>query len=188
MITGLIQNWRLVVWRGILAILLGLTSFLWPGFGGLQLVITFGIYAMIDGLIAAGTGLTGSDRPLRLWGFILEGLVGITVGGLALALPGLAPWMPVVLIATWALLTGLLEMMAAIRLRDSIVNDWLLAWGGAISIALGVLAFFQPRPGDSTLIWAMGVYGLSFGMLLMMLGFGLRRKNRRSDRNFLRTT
>lgn len=188
MITGLIKNWRMVVWRGILAILLGLTSFLWPDFEGGRVMFVFGIYAVIDGVIAAVTGLTASERPGRRWAFLLEGLVGIATGAVVLALPGMAPWRHVELIAVWGVLTGLLEMVAARRLRDSVINEWLLAWGGASSIGLGVLALTQPQPGDSTVIWALGAYGLSFGMLLIMLGFALRRWNARSDRNFLPLT
>jgi uncharacterized membrane protein HdeD (DUF308 family) len=180
MSNGLIQNWRLVIWRGILAVLLGLFSFLWPGLNGPHMVSGFGLYALADGLITIGTGFKGRENPMRWWVFFLEGLVGIVVGVVALTWP-----LPVILIATWALLTGLLEMVAAIRLRDSVINEWLLAWGGAISIALGVLASFQPRPGDATLIWAMGAYGLSFGILLLLLGFGLRKRNMPSDRKFI---
>lgn len=186
MVNGLVRNWRLVVWRGILAILFGLGAILWPDIKGYQLVLLFGAYAVMDGLIAAGTSLARTGNPMGWWAFFLEGLVGTVAGVSALLQPNLTAWVPVLLIAVWAMTTGALEVTAAIRLRDSVINDWLLAWGGGISIALGILAFFQPQPGDGTLIWALGLYGLAFGLLLLALGFGLRRRNLPGNRRFLR--
>ncbi|MGE5252260.1 MAG: HdeD family acid-resistance protein [Bacteroidota bacterium] len=186
MANGLIRNWRLVIWRGILALVFGLVTFLWQDIQGYELVVTFGLYALADGLIAAGTSFVPTRNRIGRWAFLLEGLAGVGAGISVLVLPGLPTWMPVFLIAIWAMITGGLEILAAIRLRDSIINDWLLVWGGGISLALGILAFFQPQPGDGTLIWALGSYGLAFGILLMTLGFGLRRRNLPGDRSFLR--
>jgi uncharacterized membrane protein HdeD (DUF308 family) len=186
MAKGLIRNWRLVIWRGILAVTFGLVTFLWQDIKGYQLVMLFGVYALADGLIAAGTSFLRTNNLFGRWAFILEGMVGVAAGVSVLVKPGLPTWMPVFMIAIWAMITGALEIIAAIRLRDSVINDWLLVWGGGISLALGVLAFFQPQPGDGTLIWALGVYGLAFGILLLALGFGLRRRNLPGDRSFLR--
>src|SRR5688500_2622037 len=90
MVRTLSQNWWLVVLRGVLGILFGLLAFIWPGITWLTLVIMFGIYAIVDGLVAIGTGLARTRESSRWWTFLLEGLLNIGAGAAALIWPGLA--------------------------------------------------------------------------------------------------
>lgn len=174
MVRTLSQNWWLVVLRGVLGILFGLLAFVWPGITWLTLVIMFGIYAIVDGLVAIGTGFARSRESSRWWTFLLEGLINIGAGAAALIWPGLATLVILYVIATWAVFTGILEIIAAIRLRHEISNEWMLALGGVISIAVGVVLFFQPAAGSLAIIWIIGAYALIFGILLVILGFRLR--------------
>ena len=129
------RTWWLVVLRGVLAILFGLTAFVWPDITWVVLVLMFGIYTLIDGLVAIGTGLSRAKDSPRSWAFFVEGLISIAAAVVALIWPQLTGLIMVLVIATWAVLTGILEIVAAIRLRHEINNEWLLALGGIISIA-----------------------------------------------------
>jgi uncharacterized membrane protein HdeD (DUF308 family) len=171
---NLTQNWWMVVLRGLLAILFGLGAFLWPGVTWLTLVLLFGVYAVIDGVIAVATGLRHTKDSSRWWIFLLEGLVSIGAGVIAFLRPGLTAYVLLLLIAAWAIVTGVLEIVAAIRLRREITNEWLLAFGGLLSIVLGVVLFLQPVAGGLALIWMIGTYAILFGIVLITLGFRLK--------------
>jgi uncharacterized membrane protein HdeD (DUF308 family) len=175
MVRSLSQYWWLVVLRGVLAILFGILAFIWPEITLLTLIIMFGVYAVVDGLIAVGTGLARTKDSPRWWTFLLEGLISIAAGLVALIWPGLATFVLLYVIAAWAVFTGVLEIVAAVRLRHEITNEWVLALGGVISVALGLLLFFQPAAGTLAIIWIIAAYAVIFGILLIMLGLRLRK-------------
>ena len=154
----LARNWWLVVLREVLAILFGLTAFVWPDITWVVLVLMFGIYRLVDGLVAIGTGLSRTKDSPRWWAFLVEGLISIAAAVVALIWPQLTGLIMVLVIATWAVLTGILEIAAAIRLRHEINNQWLLALGGLVSIVLGVLLFLKPVAGGIAIIWTIAAY------------------------------
>ena len=174
MVTALSRNWWLVVLRGVLAILFGLAAFIWPGITLLTLIVIFGVYAIVDGVIAIVTGFSRTKDSPRWWTFLLEGLVSIGAGIVALVWPGLATLVLIYMIAFWAIFTGILEIAAAVRLRHEITNEWFLALGGVLSIGLGILLFLQPAAGSLAIVWLIAGYALIFGILLVILGIRLR--------------
>ena len=174
MTKSLSQNWWLVVLRGVLAILFGVSAILWPGITWLTLILLFGVYTIVDGSIAIWTGLSRTKESSRWWTFVLEGLLGIGAGIVALIRPDLATLVLIYMIAFWAVFTGILEIMAAIRLRNEITNEWFLALGGLLSIGVGILLFIQPAAGGLAIIWIIAGYALVFGILLVILGIRLR--------------
>ncbi len=174
---NLARNWWILIVRGILAILFGLAAFLWPGITFLVLVLFFGAYAFVDGLFAVVSGLSHMGDSRRWWVFVLEGLAGMAVGILTYIWPQAASLALLYVIASWAIVTGVLEIVAAIRLRREIQNEWLLALGGAASIIMGLILVVQPAVGGLALIWAMGGYALFFGLMLILLGFRLKSWN-----------
>ena len=173
--TSLTRNWWLVVLRGVMSILFGLTAIFWPGLTFLVLVLMFGIYAMADGVFAMLTGVVSSKYSPRWWVFLLEGVIGFAAGLIVILRPGLTAFALIAVIAAWAILTGILEIAAAIRLRREITNEWMLAFAGFVSIVLGVLLFFQPAAGGLVITLMIGSYALIFGIVLIILGFRLRK-------------
>lgn len=174
MVRSLSQNWWLLVLRGVLGILFGIAAFVWPGITLLTLIILFGVYAIVDGAVAVGTGLSRTKDSPRWWTFLVEGLLSIGAGVVALIWPGVTTLVLIYMIAGWAIFTGILEIVAALRLRHEITNEWMLALGGLISVALGVLLFFQPAAGSLAIVWTIASYAVIFGILLVVLGFRLR--------------
>lgn len=170
---SLTRNWWAIVLRGIAGILFGLITFFAPGISLAALVLLFGAYAFADGVLAIVTAVRrrGADR---WWLLLLEGLAGIAAGIVTLLWPGITAIALLYVIAAWALVTGVFEMAAAIRLRKVITGEWLLALSGVLSIALGVLLVLWPGPGALALVIWIGAYALVFGVLLVTLGIRLR--------------
>jgi len=174
---NLSRNWWLVALRGLLAILFGLIAFVWPGATWLALILLFGMYAIVDGIFAMISGVIRSRYSPRWWVFLLEGFISLAAGMFVLLRPGVAGLALVIVIAIWAVLTGILEVVAAIRLRREIRNEWMLGFAGFLSIVLGILMLLQPAAGGLVITLMLGSYALIFGILLIALSFRLRRLN-----------
>lgn len=174
MARSLSQNWWLVVLRGVLAILFGILAFVWPAITWLTLIVMFGVYAIVDGIIAIVSSFSRTKESPRWWMFLIEGLLGIGAGVVALVWPDVTSLVLIYMLASWAVITGILEIVAAIRLRNEISNEWMLGLSGLVSIGLGILLFFQPAAGGLAIIWTIAAYALIFGVLLVILGFRLR--------------
>jgi uncharacterized membrane protein HdeD (DUF308 family) len=102
-------------------------------------------------------------------------LLGIAAGIFTLLWPGMTALILLLFIAAWALVMGIFQVIAAIRLRKEIENEWLLGLSGVISMIFGVLMFLQPGAGALAVIWIIGAYAIFFGVLLIVLGLRLRR-------------
>ena len=167
------RNWWTLVLRGVLAVLFGVLAWVWPGLTLGVLVALFAAYALVDGvfaLIAAFSG-AGGERRLPL---VLEGVLSIGAGVVAIAWPDLTTLALLYVIAAWAIITGLFEILAAVELRREIDNEWLLGLAGVGSIVFGILLVVFPGTGALALVWLIGVYAILFGVLLIALGFRLR--------------
>jgi len=175
MMEVLARNWWALALRGLFAILFGLLAFAWPGLTLAALVILFGAYALVDGVFALLAAVRAAEAHERWWLFVLEGLAGIAAGLLTFMWPGITALALLYLIAWWAVITGIFEIAAAIRLRKEISGEWALGLGGAASVIFGLVLLFRPGVGALAVIWLIGTYAFVFGVLLLMLGFRLRR-------------
>ena len=169
------RNWWALALRGVAAIVLGLIALIVPAFMLLWLVLLFGAYALIDGIFAIVAGIRAAQRHERWWPFALEGLANIVVAIITFVMPAAAAFALLLLVAAWAILTGVLRIAAAIRLRREIQGEWLLILNGALSVVLGILLLVLPSAGLVTLVWLLGVYAIVFGAMLVGLAFRLRR-------------
>jgi uncharacterized membrane protein HdeD (DUF308 family) len=164
----------LLIVRGVLGVVIGLLAMLWPGVTIAVLVVIFGVYALIDGLSNLFHGLRPSRTHGPSWAMALQGFVGIAAGVVAFVWPGITAFAVVMLIGAWALVTGVLELIAAIRFRREVRGEWLLALSGLLSIAFGVLVFLFPAAGAVGIAWILGAYAAAAGVVLIVLGMRLR--------------
>jgi uncharacterized membrane protein HdeD (DUF308 family) len=170
----LAHNWWLLALRGLAAIIFGILAFIWPASTLLGLMILFGAFAFVNGILSLMLAAKAPKGYPRFGSLILGGILGIIAGVVTFFWPALTAAGLLILIAAWAILTGILEIVAAIRLRKEIVNEWLLALVGILSVIFGVLLLLQPAAGAVVLIWWIGAYALVFGILLLILAFRVR--------------
>lgn len=175
---GLAKWWWTLVVRGVIAIVFGLLAFVAPTFGIAMLVALFAVWALIDGVgsLLAGIRTRGQDRSW--WIEILEGVVSIAAGVVALLLPGFAAEVLVLLIAAWSIVTGVIEIALAVRLRRALEGEVWLALAGVASILFGGLILLFPAAGALSLVWLLGSFAIAFGAFLIMLGWRLRNVDR----------
>jgi uncharacterized membrane protein HdeD (DUF308 family) len=172
-IDTLAHNWWAVLLRGIAAVLFGIIAFVAPGISVVALIALFGAYAFADGLLSLVSAIRRRTASAPWGALVLHGLVGVAAGIVTFVWPGLTAIALLYLIAFWSLAAGVLQIVAAIRLRKSIEGEWLLALSGLASMALGVLVVMFPGPGALTLVWWVGAYALVLGVLLIGLSIRL---------------
>jgi uncharacterized membrane protein HdeD (DUF308 family) len=175
MANSLSRNWWVLLVRGLIAIAFGVLTWMQPGISLAAFVLLFGAYVLVDGVLTVWTAIAGHKENSSWWILLLWGLVGIAAGVVTLLAPGITALVLLFYIAAWAIVTGVLEIVAAIRLRKEIDNEWWLILGGIISVLFGVLIMAQPGAGALALGWLIATYAFIFGVLLVMLAFRVRR-------------
>lgn len=174
MLDELSRHWGLIALRGVLAILFGLLAWIWPGITLWALIVLFGAYALVDGIIAIGAAIRGAPGQSRTW-LAVTGVAGIVFGLMALIWPGETALVLLLLIAWWAVITGILEIVAAISMRKEIEGEWFYIGSGIVSVLFGVLLFVWPVSGALGVIWIIGLFSIIFGIALLAAAFRLRK-------------
>jgi uncharacterized membrane protein HdeD (DUF308 family) len=168
-------DWRAIALRGAVAIIFGIIAFFMPIVTLFAVTLLFGAYALIDGLVNLMAAMRSRSYGQHWLEFLLEGIIGLAVAVITVAWPAITLAMLIYVIAAWAIVTGVLEIVAAIRLRRQIKREWLLVLAGSASLVFGVLLFAAPGPGALVLAWWIGGYIFAFGVLMLGLALRLRR-------------
>ncbi|HEX3758261.1 MAG TPA: DUF308 domain-containing protein [Kofleriaceae bacterium] len=164
-------RWWTVALRGVVTIAFGILALIVPTVAFTSLVILFGAYAIVDGVLA----LVLASRPVQPHGaLIARGLVSIAAGILALVWPGITGLVLLIVIAAWAIIAGLLEIGWAIQMRKQLEGEWLLALEGVLSIAFGVLLILSPLVGAIVLGLWIGAWALLLGGVEISTALRLR--------------
>jgi uncharacterized membrane protein HdeD (DUF308 family) len=169
------RNWWAVLLRGIAALVFGMLAIVWPGVSIAALVLLFGAYALVDGVFTVISSIANARGQSRWWVLLLEGLVGIAFGLFTFTRPGLTTLALLYLIGGWAIITGILEVSEAIKLRKAITGEWALILGGILSVVFGFLLFLVPAAGAIAIAWWIGIYAIMFGVAMIALAFRLRK-------------
>jgi uncharacterized membrane protein HdeD (DUF308 family) len=180
MTTVLARNWWALALRGVVAVLLGLIAFVMPGVTLAAIVLLFGAYAVVDGIFAIIAAVRAAERHERWWTLALQGVVDILAGVIAFMWPAATALALLFLVAFWAIVTGVLEIVAAIRLRREIQGEWLLILSGILSVAFGVVLLALPAAGILVIVWWIGAYALIAGVVMIALAFKLRGRQQRT--------
>src|SRR5579864_1082180 len=171
MLHSLARNWWALALRGLVAVLFGLLTFFVPGITLVTLVLLFGAYALVDGVF----NVVAFFRLMsHYWALLIEGVIGIIAGILTFAWPAITALALLYVIAFWAIFTGIFEIIAGVRLRKAITNEWLLLLMGVLSLLFGVAILFAPGLGALAIVLWIGAYALVFGVFLLALAFRLR--------------
>jgi uncharacterized membrane protein HdeD (DUF308 family) len=173
------RNWWSLVIRGLVGILFGIITFAWPGITFAALVIVFGAYALLDGVFSLVGAVKAAQAHERWGALVFLGVTGIGAGVVTVLWPAITAFVLVCLIAAWAIVTGIFEITAAVRLRRYIEGEWLLALAGIASLVFGMLIIIAPLAGALVIAIWVGAYALVSGVMLVMLGIKLRSWGRR---------
>lgn len=168
------QYWWMALLRGVLWILFGVLVFLQPGISATALAVLFGLFVLADGIGNVVTAVGGRSQHEHWWVLLIIGFLGIGVGLLSVCNPGLTALALLYYIAIWAIATGVLQVIAAIRLRREIEGELWLILGGLASVVFGVLAMARPGAGVLSLLWLVGAYAIAFGVVTVALAFKAR--------------
>lgn len=175
---SLLRSWWILALRGLIAIAFGVLALIWPGLTLLALVSLFAAYALLTGAVSIFGAIRNRKSDDEWWLLLLLGLVALGAGVIALIHPGLTTLVLVLLIGANALVTGVLDIAAAVRLRKAIRGEWMLILSGVAAIVFGILVFMFPAAGALALVWMISLYALVTGVLLLTVSFRLRARAR----------
>ncbi|TDC98629.1 HdeD family acid-resistance protein [Nonomuraea deserti] len=167
------SSWWMLLVRGLAAIIFGFLALIWPGITLIVLVTFFAAYALVSGVFALLSGFRHGARS-RAW-LIISGIVGILAGIVAFAWPGITSIALLYVVAFWAIVSGVAEVVAGIQLRKDIDNEWMLIVGGILSVIFGVLLLIWPGAGLLSLVWLIGAFAILYG--ISEIALALRVKN-----------
>jgi uncharacterized membrane protein HdeD (DUF308 family) len=168
------RYWWMTLLRGLFWILFGIVLFTRPGISLLSLTLALGVILFIDGVIGVANAVSGRKENDDWWILLLVGLAGIVIGVLTFYNPQATALAVVYYVAIWAIATGLLEIVAAIRLRRQIEGEVWLALAGIASVVFGGLLIARPGTGALTILWLIAFYAVAFGVVLVLLAFKVR--------------
>ncbi len=176
---ALADRWWAPTVRGGLAIVFGLLAILWPGLVLATMVILFGAFALMDGVVALVGLFTSRGRPaaerIMPWGMqLLVGVVGVAAGLATLFYPGITSVVLLSFIAAYALVGGVAQIIAAVQQRRQ-PGAVALGVGGALAALFGVLVAMRPAIGVVTIAWLIGIFAIAIGASLVTMGLTLRR-------------
>jgi uncharacterized membrane protein HdeD (DUF308 family) len=167
--------------RGLLAVFFGLLVLFWAGLTLTSFTLIFAVFAVSEALLLMIAGRNpASDK--REWSLLLEGIAGASLGICAFLLPAflsliwpdVATTIMLVLMASWALVTGFIEISSALRLRKEIKKEWKFLTCGILSILLAVVLLIRLKVEAFTVRWTIGVYLVVFGVLLIFATYKAR--------------
>lgn len=181
----LCRSWWMLALRGLVALAFGVTTLLMPAVSLYLLLILFAAYSLLSGAASLAGALQHRRGNDDWWLPLLLGVAGIAAGIVAIARPGLTLYILVLLIGASALVSGVLDVAMAIRLRKSLRKEWLLLLNGFIAILFGVLVFLMPDAGALALAWLISAYALISGVLLLALAWRLRKRPQGERREVL---
>ena len=167
-------SWWSLALRGLVAVLFGLAALFWPDLVLEVLILLFGAYALVDGVFALIAAFGSSGRGMRRLLLLIEGVLGILFGLLALFWPVLTALALLYLVAFWAVFSGIARIVMAVMLRREIENEWAIALSGMLSVILGIVLILLPGAGLLAYTWLIGILALAVGIALIYYAFRVR--------------
>jgi uncharacterized membrane protein HdeD (DUF308 family) len=169
---ALTRSSRLLALEGVAAIVFGIVVLIWPGITLVGLLALFGAFALVSGALVLAAGLNLLAHRRDDWvPFVLGGLAGIIVGAVTFLRPGITVLALVYLIAAWAIITGVFELVAAVDLHGETRGEWWLTIAGLLSILFGALVAIRPGPGALAILWLIGIYAILAGVVRLVFAY-----------------
>jgi len=169
------SSWWLIILRGVCAVLFGVLAFVWPGVTLVALVALFGGFALANGIFAVIHSIQLPSGTNGRGALAFQGVLSIAAGVVTFFYPNVTAVSLLYVIAAWAIITGIAEVVFAIKLRQVLPNEWLLILSGLLSVVFGILVIAQPSAGALSIIWIIGAYAISYGVSLLVAAYRLKK-------------
>ena len=170
-----LRKWWLLGLRGVIAVLFGVLAISWPAITLLTLALLFAAFAILAGVVWTWAALASRSSDRRWWTMLLFGLVSIGAGVLAALYPGITTLALVLVMGVNALVSGVIDIVVAVRIRRSMRGEWLLGLSGVVACLFGLIVLLFPAgAGALMLAFMTGIYAIVSGALLMMLAWQVR--------------
>jgi uncharacterized membrane protein HdeD (DUF308 family) len=163
-----------LLWRGLLAIVVGIVSVAWPNVTVGAIVILFAVYAFIAAITDTMRAFS-SDRAGPLAGYLLLAVLSAAAGVVALVWPGITALVLTVWVAAWALITGIIEVALTFRQGATAGERAMWILGGLVSVALALVLFIRPDIGALSLATVFGLFAVVCGMSAVVLSVQARK-------------
>jgi len=173
MFIQLFRDWWLIAARGVLAIVVGILALFWPAPTNLVLVLLFGVFSFVDGIFTIAAGVASRGYFERWWALLLAGITGIVIGVVIFYWPDVTALVLLYFIAVRAVITGILEIVAALEFRQVFPGEWMMIFGGMLSVLLGAWMLVFPAEGTVSLVWRIGIYAIIAGLIELIFAFRL---------------
>lgn len=167
-------GWTLVLF-GVLALVFGVATLVWPAVSVLAMVMTFGVLSLADGVVSL-LGVFRKSIALPNWVLVLYALLSLAFGVLAVSQPAQMAEALLWLLALWLVIAGIARIVFAVQLRKLVEGEWMLVLSGLLAVALGLLFFARPGIGLITIALWVGVGALLYGVLQVWAGTRLLRR------------
>ena len=167
------SSWSLFL-RGLLALVFAGITLAWPGLTLDVLITFFGVFTLISGFSAVGAAVQTWNRQPKPWALLLNGIVSILAGLIAIFRPFLALEAIIYVVGAWAIIIGITEIMLAIELRKHVANEWMLIVGGVVGILFGLSLLIFPLGGLLAAVWLIATFAIIYGIALIALAVRLR--------------
>jgi uncharacterized membrane protein HdeD (DUF308 family) len=168
------RTWGELLFGGIVALLFGIIASVWPGRTLMTIMVFFGVFILIEGIITVVISIMRRSTYKRWWLPLIGGAVGILIGVLTIAHPFGTTLFLLYMVAIWALITGIISIITAIRLRREISREWYLILSGIVAIIFSIFIFARPAAAAVTIMWIISAFAILFGILLIVLAIRIR--------------
>jgi len=168
------RSWWMPAVRGVIGIVFGVLALTWPNITLLTLVALFAAYALLGGVVATACALQNRGKSEDWWLLLVLGLTGIVTAAIAILHPGLTALLLVLVVAAYALVSGVTEIAVGVQLRQSGQREWAMILSGVASIVFGVLIFVFPDAGALALVALVSMYAIFTGVLSILLAMQMR--------------
>lgn len=171
---SLAKNWWLLLLRGLLAVAFGILLFTRPTISVAILITFFGAYSLVDGVFSAYSAVS-QRRQREHWVLMLVGgLCGIAIGLITFYSPGITAMVLLFYIAIWSIITGVVQIIMAVKLRDEIKGEFWLGLAGLVSVLFGIFLIYNPGAGILSVLWILAAYAVLFGFLMIALSLRVK--------------
>jgi uncharacterized membrane protein HdeD (DUF308 family) len=171
----LVNSWWVLAMRGVIAIAFGVFALMLPSITLLSFVVLFSAFAIFGGAAWATAAFHNRRTDEHWWVLLLAGILSIGAGIIALVHPTLTALVLVLLIGANALVTGVLDLVVAVRLRKKIHGEFLLVLSGIASLVFGAIVFLYPLgAGAVALVWMVAIYAIFTGAMMLALAVRVR--------------